>query len=420
MAAAVAAIVPAQASAASGLSWGPRTLVDPPDGGHRLVAISCPTAQLCATVDSSGNAITSTNPTGPASAWHRKNIDGSALIRGVSCLPALCVAVDGSGNVLTTTNPSNASPSWSAPVAVDAPNSLMAVSCPSSTRCVAVDNAGNVVTSTNPTGGAGSWTAAAVDGSTTIEAVSCPSVSFCVAVDNQGNALSSTNPTGGAAAWKLHGGIDPGNDVQAVSCPSTTLCVAVDDAGNILSTTAPAAGTVWKLAHVETGANEFTTPFGVSCPSTGFCIVVDDAGDALTSTRPTGAAADWQRTHVDARWSFLAVSCARLPLCVGSDQGGNVVAGRLPRPGTVITSKTINKAKHSATFRFRALGVATGLQCKLVRNAAPAAFKGCRSPKAYRKLKAGHYRFLVRALNSTGPDPTPAVATFALKKRTSP
>jgi hypothetical protein len=67
--------------------------------------------------------------------------------------------------------------------------------------------------------------------------------------------------------------------------------------------------------------------------------------------------------------------------------------------------------KHgSATFSFKAAG-STGFQCALVklghssRNTAKPHFSSCHSPKTYRNLKKGRYRFEIRPLsrNGTGP-----------------
>jgi hypothetical protein len=131
---------------------------------NNLVSVSCPTTQLCVAVDDGGDAVTSTNPTGGASAWSIVDVDES--------------------------------------------NSINAVSCPTATLCVAVDNAGQVLISTNPSGGAATWTAIDVDSDYDLDGVSCPGVSLCVAVDEEGYVVTSNAPTGGASAWKAVPGID--------------------------------------------------------------------------------------------------------------------------------------------------------------------------------------------------------------------
>jgi hypothetical protein len=408
------------AGAAGPIAWSPRVTIEGNDttGNFNLRAVSCPTANLCATTDSLGNAFTSTNPGGGAAAWHGKAIDASNALRAISCLPSLCVAGDSAGNVVTTNDPAATSPTWSAPVLVDSGHSIMGISCPATSLCVAVDNAGNVLTSTDPTGGAGQWSApGAVDAGHGFNAVSCPSVSFCVAVDNHGSSASTTTPTG---TWTLHAGIDATRTIDSVSCPSSTLCLAVDETtsgnfnGAVLSSTTPASNTAWKSVPVEFGANNFDELVAVSCASSSLCVVVDDGGHAFASTNPTGGSADWKTAFVDPRWSLLSVSCASLPLCVAGDQGGNVVVGRLAPPDTTITLAKVDQVKHSANFRFKALGLASGFQCALRKNGAPAPFRSCASPKLYKPLAPGNYAFLVRAFNSSGPDPSPALYRFRM------
>ena len=93
-------------------------------------------------------------------------------------------------------------------------------------------------------------------------------------------------------------------------------------------------------------------------------------------------------------------------------------------PNTKITKAKIDKAKHRAKFKFKALGKSTGFQCALVKakkhkkhkkhKKAKPHFSSCRSPKTYTGLAPGRYTFLVRAFNAGGPDPTPAKKGFKL------
>ncbi len=89
-------------------------------------------------------------------------------------------------------------------------------------------------------------------------------------------------------------------------------------------------------------------------------------------------------------------------------------------PDTKITGAKIRKGKGTARFRFAALGGSSGFQCKLVRpkkkhgKRPHARFSKCASPKTYKHLKPGRYEFEVRAVNSTGPDPTPATRNFKI------
>ena len=94
-----------------------------------------------------------------------------------------------------------------------------------------------------------------------------------------------------------------------------------------------------------------------------------------------------------------------------------------PPPNTTITKTKVNRKKATISFSFQAIGTASGFECKLLKprarhhKAPKAAFSACRSPKTYKHLKPGTYKFEVRALNSTGADPTPAIKKVKIKPR---
>ena len=134
---------------------------------------------------------------------------GSGSMRRHVRPPGFCVAVDDTGDVLTSSNPSGGASAWSS-VDVDGSNYLSGISCPSAGFCVAVDDAGDVLTSSNPSGGASAWSSVDVDGSNYLSGISCPSAGFCVAVDQAGDVLTSSNPAGGASAWSI-ATVDAGN-----------------------------------------------------------------------------------------------------------------------------------------------------------------------------------------------------------------
>src|SRR5450759_3512373 len=86
------------------------------DGTNILTGVSCPSSGLCVAVDLGGNVVTSSNPTGGAAAWTVTHVDASnsfnctvpgyCSLYGVSCPSSgLCVAVDSGGNVVTSSNP---------------------------------------------------------------------------------------------------------------------------------------------------------------------------------------------------------------------------------------------------------------------------------------------------------------------------
>ena len=91
-----------------------------------------------------------------------------------------------------------------------------------------------------------------------------------------------------------------------------------------------------------------------------------------------------------------------------------------PPHNTTITSPTINKQKHTASFQFTASGTVTGFECGLIKpkkkhhKKPKLKFSPCSSPKTYKHLGHGKYTFEVRAVNSAGPDPSPAVKQFKI------
>jgi len=90
-------------------------------------------------------------------------------------------------------------------------------------------------------------------------------------------------------------------------------------------------------------------------------------------------------------------------------------------PNTKITKTKINLKKKRVSFSFQATGTATGFECELIsprrkhHKNPRAAFSTCRSPKTYKHLQHGKYKFEVRALNSAGADPTPATKNVKVK-----
>lgn len=104
--------------------------------------------------------------------------------------------------------------------------------------------------------------------------------------------------------------------------------------------------------------------------------------------------------------------------------GGGSGGQKAARPNTKLTSRRLNRRKHTARFKFKAVGPASRFQCALVKR--KAAKKGhkprrrkprysrCRSPKTYKHLR-GSYTFYVRAIGKRGADRTPATATFRMR-----
>jgi outer membrane protein assembly factor BamB len=105
----------------------------------------------------------------------------------------------------------------------------------------------------------------------------------------------------------------------------------------------------------------------------------------------------------------------------GANQGGSVQSPpapgpSVPPPWTKLKAVALDRAAGRATFRF-ASEPGADFECRLQRlpgRGAPASFRPCPSPRTYRHLARGRYRFQVRAVNATGPDRSPAGRRFAL------
>jgi hypothetical protein len=84
-------------------------------------------------------------------------------------------------------------------------------------------------------------------------------------------------------------------------------------------------------------------------------------------------------------------------------------------PNTKISKAKINSKLGRATFKFKAVGTASGFQCALAKGHRKPRFKKCKSPKTYTHLKTGRYTFEVRALDGGVKDPSPAKKKFRIE-----
>lgn len=310
------------------------------------------------------------------------------------------------------------------------PHTLIAgVSCASVTLCVAVDFSGNALVSTDPRDASPTWTPVRVDNNA-LAAVSCVSGPLCIVVDGSGRASASFDPAGDVATdWFGPSPVDPASgtpvhSLTAVSCPSIAECVAVDDAGGAV------LGTVQHMLMVAVAGSGSGTVTGsdISCPA------------ACTSSYPAGTdvplTAHAASGSTFSGWSGACTGAGACTATISSDESVTAtfaitkpppdLIGKVPPPETVITRGTRSSHGRIATFRFHATGGATGVQCATVRRPTArrrhhrprtpkARFSRCRSPKAYRHLRPGHYIFSVRALGAGGIDLTPARRNFTIR-----
>ena len=376
------ALAPASAMAATGgLSWTSPRLIDqgPPFGtGRAIGAASCPGRSLCLAVDGP-SVLSSTNPTGPRTAWTLATVDPQAAsLQAISCPSMrLCVAVDASGNVVSSKTPAGAAGTWH--LAHVDHEQLTSISCPSTTLCVALDVAGYALTSTNPAGGPSAWQRAQIDPNGHGGSISCPNAGLCVAEEIVGNAavvpddiVSTTKPTGTSTAWQIVKA-PPGIRFE-LSCPSAQLCVGagqgptadgvvvvsteptgattawrestlagtsaftgvtcssvslclVSYGGAVGTTTAPISGS-WRLRTLERGGEQIE---GLACHSGSPCVATDDQGHVLSATQPTAGA--WRSAWVDGQNSLIGLACPSSSACLAFDDAGKVLTSTRPDGG---------------------------------------------------------------------------------------
>lgn len=351
----------------SASAWTTSSISTPLVANNGGWTVSCHSS-LCVAGDESGYVLTTTNPAGGAAAWTQLQVDGNSSLKGLACpSSALCVAVDDAGNIAESTTPTNPN-SWNTTDWLDANTcggllcyGFVSVSCHTNSLCVAGDNHGDIWTTTNAP--AFDWSGFHLEGSTTdfsgtsITVVSCPSTSLCVAGDDSGNLLVSTAPTSGA--WTIYHNVDGSNRFKGLSCPSTTLCVGTDGSGQVVWSTNPAgAFSAWHVTpNVDSGSLN-----GVSCPSTTLCVASDGNGNVLTSTHPTGSATSWSPKSVDDS-SIGQISCPSTTQCVAFDQLNRPLTSTNPTGGPTAWSRGAAVESSGILDGIQALSCSTSKLC---------------------------------------------------------
>jgi hypothetical protein len=335
-------------------AWKSVEIDKPGDRNTHLTDISCPTTSLCVAVAEKrlggsdqgdisanfGKVLVSTNPTGDADSWRSFQIDQDFDFTGVSCSRAdFCVAVGADGQIAVATEPASAV-GWRVLGAPAGPRELGAITCVATTLCVSGNHGGELLTSTNPMAGIGSWKAFGGGGSVQITGAACPSSSQCLAVDDNGSAITSTDPTAGSSAWKYL---------------------------NVVPYVPPQNGSFL----------EGNGLFGVSCPSAALCVVTGARGQIFTNTDPFAPPP--------------APPKRRKPKHGVKRPKAHIATVKLPFPNSVV------EKKGKVHIRFFARGRIKGFLCKF----GSAKFRRCHSPKGYR-VDYGRYVFLVRAIGTTG------------------
>jgi hypothetical protein len=377
--------------------------VSPGNPNQRLLkGVACPTTGLCVAVSFLGKILTSTDPTGPSSAWNVIDFDPvgpNIHFYGISCpSTGFCVAVAGGGVIAVSSDPGGGPGAWTVSD-LGVPLELRGVSCTSPSFCLAVGddgteirpspgNEGVAISSTAP--GAGIWSEARLGVRGSLYGVSCPTTGLCVTGDMFGSVLTTPTPTAGASGWNAS---PSGATVQitAASCSSPTSCLLTDDNGDVITSAEPLGGagswTVQNLIAFPTDAPVHNGLFSASCPTRGFC-AVGAPGKVLTSTEPAAA----QAAPAPAKGGGAA------PKKPARHKH------RPSRPRVILTSREAAEVaipgRHTKLrFQFHAPDTVQvrGFVCSFDHRA----MHPCRSPQTY-PVGPGRHKFRVRAVGWTG------------------
>ena len=306
----------------------------------RLVALSCPSAQLCVGADQTGRVFTSTNPAGSRPSWTGQVIVPRGGIAHLTCASArLCLMSTQDGDVWSTTAP--ASGKWKKQH-VDPgdyqgdPGSIDTFACAGTVLCWAADTengdggdyGGLWWRSTDP--GADTWTSTEDwdIGSTHQEdinmvlghAVACASTRLCVVT-----GTDTVHNTPATAVWQPgHQPVIVGRwgDGQ-VSCTTSGLC-AVSRGRTVHVSASPARTGSWHPIAIRSLSGARLED--ISCPSSGLCVSTTSADSVVVSTRPTGGAGSWRVDRI-ATGALVDLNCPTTRDCFAV-AGGRLVVGR--------------------------------------------------------------------------------------------
>jgi hypothetical protein len=201
--------------------------------GDNFAAVSCASTSFCAVVTEGGDVLTSTDPMGGPAAWARTPVaEGSASLLAISCpTPQLCVVggeyKDGlSGWIGASTSPRGGSSSWSGAVLPHpafaqgpAQYAVTSISCPTTAFCMT--DAGELRVSVDPSFSHAEWRPVSVADQVR-RVAHCGASGSCV-VSGVGIVQSMAGAPGSGLASVPQ---------YAVSCVTVSFCVSVDSTTN--------------------------------------------------------------------------------------------------------------------------------------------------------------------------------------------
>jgi subtilisin family serine protease/sugar lactone lactonase YvrE len=291
----------------NGTSWSIQTTANPETGDAELLGVSCDSATSCTAVghQTSGTFAERWNGTSWSISSTPNPAGGSeSRLERLSCTSSsFCMAA---GSFKEGTNRKTLAERWNGTtwsiVTTANPggtkgNTLLGVSCASSTACIAVGRyvsveggLGSESSATEEKTLALSWggsewvtqTSANPEGKKLprLTGVSCTASTACTAVGwakKEKNAVEITTlgERWNGSSWSTQSTPNPETrteaKLEAVSCPSATICVA---AGND-NYTGRSTGQAWEGSEWKPFASPLNSVlYGIACPSTTYCIAV--------------------------------------------------------------------------------------------------------------------------------------------------
>jgi hypothetical protein len=316
-------------------------------GAGSFAAVQCPSTQICVAITKNDQLWTTRNASSEHPAW--KQTAGLKVMGpeedfeqqsgfNLSCPTAHLCVTSYFGTILTSTDPTGPQSAWTStniqPAGAKADGKIDSLSCSSATLCVAgmnewVNEEGggtylNLATTRNPTGGTSAWKVVKGPGDY-LTSLSCGPGGVCAGGDEYGTILATANASAGATSWDQVGSLPGTLDWQ--TCASAKLCIGVDDSGRPVASTRPAVAKSWVRQKLAKGDYMGI----VSCSGAGFCVATggDKKGQGLlTSTTPTNGSS-WQLTPLHIGQTRIAgLQCRSRSFCVAVGQGGLVMVGR--------------------------------------------------------------------------------------------
>ena len=256
----------------------------------------------------------------------------------------MCVALDTSGAAVTSTNPTGGATTWT-PATVDAGHQLTAISCPSTSLCVAGDDVGNAVVGTlaqhlltATKAGFGSGTVTSSDGQ-----MNCGT-----ACQHAFSAGTSVTLTAAATTGSTFAGWSGGG------CSGTGTCAVTmssDQAVTATFTITPTPSRTLTVSVAGSGSGTVTAA-GVNCPGVCSHSYANGAIVTLTATAKPGSRF--------AGWSGAAYSATgTCTMTMNSDQTLTATFTATPNP----TAPTITAFKLTNT-RFIVAAQPTAINAK--------------------------------------------------------